>query len=135
MKYLCLVYIDGKKIGALSARELKRLDRDSLNYDDGLKKSGHLIAAEALQPVSAARTVVVRKGKVSITDGPFAETKEHLGGFILVNAPDQDEAIQLAAGVPIGEFGRIEVRPVYDVPDPREKKKSPRKASANRGSP
>lgn len=115
-KFLCLVYFEAKHLMALSRKERVVLDRDSLAYDTQLKDGGHFIAAEALQSPHKARTVSVRKGKMAVTDGPFAETKEQLGGFILVNARTMAQAVKLAAGIPIAKFGRIEVRPIYHIP-------------------
>ncbi len=108
MKYLCLVY--GEE-GAL--RECP--DADCVAFDRGLRSSGHCIASEALEPVSTATTVRVRTGRVSITDGPFAETKEQLAGFYLVEARDLNEAISLAAKIPPAKAGSIEVRPVRPI--------------------
>lgn len=116
MKYLCLVYFEGRKLAALNEQERVTLDRDSLAYDQWLQDHGHFVAAEALQPVSAAKTVAVRESKTLVTDGPFAETKEVLGGFILVDAADMDTAVRLAAGIPLAKLGRIEVRPIYNIP-------------------
>ncbi len=115
MKYLCAVYFEQKTWDALSDSENAAVIRDSLAYDEELRRSGHYIASNALQPVSAATTVRVRGGKVSTTDGPFAETKEHLGGFILVNARDLNEALQIAAKIPMARVGSIEVRPVLEL--------------------
>ncbi len=84
-------------------------------YDDALRKAGHLVVAHALQPVEAATTVRVRNGKLSTTDGPFAETKEQLGGFILIEARDLNEAIQVAAKIPLARRGSIEVRPIREI--------------------
>jgi hypothetical protein len=112
MKYLCMVFLDEKKLNALSASELQALDNESLAYDDTLRKRGHFIAAEALESVHAATTVRLRGGKVSVTDGPFAETNEQIGGFILMEAKDLNEAIQLASKVPVIRLGGIEVRPI-----------------------
>ena len=116
MKYLCQVWLDGARIDALAASEKEALDRDSLAYDRSLEKNGHFIAAEALQSPSTAVTVRVRDGKASSTDGPFIETKEHLGGFILIEARDMDEAVRLAGGIPLArmELASIEVRPIYE---------------------
>ena len=114
MKYLCLVYFESSKLAALSPDEKRALDRDSLAYDKELERSGHFITADALQSVEQAATVRVRDGKMSVTDGPFAETKEQLGGFILVDARDMNEAIRLAAGIPLARLGSIEVRPIYE---------------------
>ena len=83
-------------------------------YDKELEKSGHYIVAEALQSVQTATTVRVRNGKASITDGPFSETKEVLGGFILIQARDLNEALQVAAKIPLARYGSVEVRPVME---------------------
>jgi hypothetical protein len=115
MKYLCLVFLDENKLSALSESDLQALDDDSLEYDDVLRKRGHFIAAHALESVHAATTVRLRGGKVSITDGPFAETNEQIGGFILIEAQDLNEAIQLASQIPVARIGGIEVRPVKEL--------------------
>jgi hypothetical protein len=112
MHYVGLVYVEERSFDEMSEIELKRLQNDSLDYDDDLRKRGHLIHAAALQPVTAATTIRVRNGKVSATDGPFAETKEHLGGFILIEARDLNEAIQLVTMSPMARVGSIEVRPI-----------------------
>jgi hypothetical protein len=108
MKYLCLVYMDEKTLDAVP-------DSDCLAYGESLRKSGRYVAAEALQPVHTATTVRVRGGKMSITDGPFAETKEQLAGFYLIDANDLDEAVQLAAKIPPARVGSIEVRPIREL--------------------
>jgi hypothetical protein len=115
MKYLCMVIIDEKKLKALSKSDSQALDDISLAYDDTLRKSGHFLAAQALESVSAAATLRLQNGKVSVTDGPFAETKEQVGGFILIEAKDLNEAIQLAAGIPALHLGAVEVRPVKEL--------------------
>jgi hypothetical protein len=112
MKYLCLVYNEEKKLNAMSKSELDALIHEHLAYDEMLQKSGHFIVAEALQPIQAATTVRVRTGKVSIIDGPIAETKEQLGGFFLINARDLNDAIQVASKIPSARLGGIEVRPI-----------------------
>src|SRR5436190_16084732 len=104
MKYLCLVYLDEKELHAVPDRECKACG-------DDLRESGYLVAAEALQGVQTATTVRVRNGKVSVTDGPFAETKEQLAGFYLIDAGDLNEAIKLASKIPPARVGSIEVRP------------------------
>jgi len=114
MKYLCMAYEEESKLNALSQSEWSALRAETLSYVDELRKSGYLIAAEPLQSVRTAATVRVRGGKVSITDGPFAETKETLGGFFLINARDLNEAIQVAAKWPSARLGSIEVRPIED---------------------
>ena len=111
MKYLCLVYLAPHVLSTLSSDERAALDRDSLAYDVDLKKRGHLIAAAALQPVSTATTVRKRGGAISMTDGPFAETREVLGGFIFIEARDLNEALRIAGDIPIAKYGAIEVRP------------------------
>jgi len=108
MKYLCLVYLDEKKLHEVP-------DTECLAFSDGLKASGHRIAAEALQSVHTATTVRVRNGKVSMTDGPFAETKEQLAGFYLIDAKDLDQAVHLASKIPPARVGSIEVRPVREL--------------------
>ena len=105
MKYLCLVYGEEKAIQSMD-------DKRCAAYHDGVRESGHCVSAEALHPVASATTVRVRNGKVSVTDGPFAETKECLAGFYLLEARDLNEAIQLASRIPPAEIGSIEVRPV-----------------------
>ena len=108
MKYLCLVYLEQDKLRAVP-------DRECADCGAGFRQSGLLVAAEALQPVDTATTVRVRNGKVSITDGPFAETKEQLAGFYLIDAADLNEALQLAAKIPPAREGSIEVRPVREL--------------------
>jgi len=112
MKYLCLVYLDETKLDALSRSEAAALTDESIEYDDVLRQSNHLIIAHALKPTKSARTVRVRGGRVLKTDGPFAETKEQLIGFLLINAADMDDAVAVAAKVPLARMGSIEVRPI-----------------------
>ena len=114
MKYLCLIYTDEKAMYARSPAELEAIAAECVGYDDKLKAQGQFIACERLHPVSTAATVRLRDGKVSVTDGPFAETKEQLAGFYLIEANDQDEAIRLAAKIPPGRLGCVEVRPVWE---------------------
>jgi len=122
MKYLCMVIVDEKKLNAMSDSELQALDDESLAFDDTLRKRGHLLAAQALESVHSATTVRVRSGKVSITDGPFAETNEQIGGFILIEAKDLNEAIQLAAKIPPIRLGGVEVRPIKELTSSKPKK-------------
>ena len=112
MKYLCLVYSEEDKLHSLPESPK---DAECLAYDEKVKASGHRLAGEALQPVRTATTVRVRNGKTSVTDGPFAETKEQLAGFWLSEARDLDEAIQVAAGIPAARVGSIEVRPLRQL--------------------
>jgi hypothetical protein len=113
MKYLCQVWFEGAKLEAMSKEEKEKLDRDSFAYDEQLVESGHMIVAEALQSPRSAVTVRMRDGEISTTDGPYAETKEQLGGFILINAKDLNEAIRIAGGIPLAKMGSIEVRPIH----------------------
>src|SRR5688572_29480353 len=115
MKYLCLVYYEGVKRDALSESELEALVRETLAYEEELRTSGHFIASDALQPAHTATTLRVRNGRVAMTDGPFAETKEQLGGFFLVEARDLNEAIRVAAKIPPARLGCVEVRPVREI--------------------
>jgi hypothetical protein len=110
-----MVFCDEKKLEALSSAESQALDDESLAYDENLRKGGHLIAAQALESVQAATTVRIRNGKVFVTDGPFAETNEQIGGFILIEARDLNEAIQLASKIPPIRLGGIEVRPIKEL--------------------
>src|SRR5271163_638095 len=115
MKFMCLVYFEEGTLAALSVSDKAGLDRDSLAYDDKLNRGGHYIVSDALAPVRTARTVRVRRGKAMTIDGPFAETKEHLGGFILIDAANIDEAVELATKIPMAQHGSIEVRPVMAI--------------------
>ncbi len=108
MKYLCLVYLDEKRLDELP-------DEECVAYDTGIRKSGHCVASEALESVQTATTVRVRDGKVSITDGPFAETKEQLAGFYMIEAKDLNEAILLASKIPPARVGSVEVRPIRPI--------------------
>ena len=112
MKYICLAYEEENKLNALSKSEWDSLREETLSYLGELRKRGHVVAAEALQSVQTAATVRVRSGKVSMTDGPFAETKEQLGGFFLITARDLNEAVQIASRWPSARLGSIEVRPI-----------------------
>ncbi|MER8807416.1 YciI family protein [Mesorhizobium australicum] len=116
MKYVCLVYGQEKDLHALTAEGAAKLDADSLAYDRSLGQQGKLIIAQALQSVKTSKTVRRRKGKQLITDGPFAETKEQLLGFVMIEAQDLDEALDIASEIPLAEIGTIEVRAIYNVP-------------------
>lgn len=112
MKYLCLVYCDERDLHSLPDSPT---DADCMAYATALADSGRMLAGHALQPVATAATVRVRQGRTTVTDGPFAETKEQLAGFYLVDAHDLNEAIQIAAGIPPARVGSIEVRPVREL--------------------
>lgn len=115
MKYLCMVFLDEKKLRAMSPAESQRLDDESLSYDETLRKSGHFVAAQALESVQDAKTLRLRNDKLSVTDGPFAETNEQIGGFILIEARDLNEAMQLASKIPVIRLGGVEVRPIKEI--------------------
>ncbi len=115
MKFLFMIFHDEKVLDALPAGEMQALVDSALDYDEEIRKSGHYIVSNALQPASTARTLRVQDGKVSVTDGPFAETKEQLGGFFLIEAEDMDEACKVAARFPPARIGIIEVRPVQEL--------------------
>ena len=121
MRYICLVYGTEDSLPvmqnpkATSSAEVNALTRDSMAYNDLLQASGHFIAAHVLQSVRTATTVRVRGGKALVTDGPFAETKEQLLGFILIEARDQDDALEVASKIPLARFGSVEVRSIMDL--------------------
>lgn len=108
MKYVCLVYGEDEPM-----REMP--DADCAAYADSIQQSGHLIVGQALQGVETATTVRVRNGKASVMDGPFAETKEHLAGFYMIEARDLDEAIRIASRIPPARIGSIEIRPAREL--------------------
>jgi hypothetical protein len=114
MKFLGIAYEEESKLNALSADEWQALRGETLDYVDALQRSGRLILAQPLQSATRAATLRVRDGKLSVTDGPFAETKEQIGGFFLFDAASFDEAIEVAAKWPSARLGTIEVRPVEE---------------------
>lgn len=116
MNYVCLVYGEESYIEALGKEGLAELDRRSVAYDKSVEKAGKLVIAQALQSVKTSTTIRKRSGKVVATDGPFAETKEQLLGFVMLDVESLEEALEIAGKIPIAEWGTIEVRAVYDVP-------------------
>jgi len=118
MKYLLLIYENEASTAGLSEAEQGKIFQEYMDYTARIRKNGNYVAGEALQPISAATTVRVKNGKTLTTDGPFAETREQLGGFYMVEAKDLDEAIALAAGIPAVRTGSIEVRPILPTPLP-----------------
>ena len=108
MKYLCLVYLEAAKMRAVP-------DAECMDCGNDMRNKGVLVAAEPLFPVETAKTLRIRNGKTTITDGPFAETKEQLAGFYLVDAPNHEEALKIAAKIPPAREGSIEVRPVREL--------------------
>jgi hypothetical protein len=125
MKYLCLVYLDEKRLDELP-------DEDCVAYDEAIRNSGNCIASEALESVQTATTVRVRNGRLAVTDGPFAETKEQLAGFYMIEAKDLNEAIQVASGIPPARVGCIEVRPVRPIREGVQAKSGRQPASMKR---
>ena len=115
MKYLFLIHFDEKKLEGLPENERRTLYREAYEYYDELVRSGHALAGDPLDSVQTATTVRIKDGKPSITDGPYMETKEQLGGYILIEARDLDEAIALAAKIPPARLGGVEVRPIRDM--------------------
>ncbi len=118
MKYLYLVYYDEKRLGALSRSEYDALLGEALAYREVLRKTGHCSVSDGLQSIQTATTIRIRNGKVSATDGPLAETREQLGGFMLVEARDLNDAIRVASKIPPVRLGCIEVRPIRELKQP-----------------
>src|SRR2546423_11812281 len=112
MKYLCLIYNDEREMGTMPKPDGEKMMAEYYEFTEGIKKSGHYKGGDALQPSTTATTVRVRQGKVSTTDGPFAETKEQLGGFYMIEARGLNDAIQVASRIPGAKRGPAELRPV-----------------------
>ena len=112
MKYMMLIYLDEK---ALSDSEREQCYKESAEYAQQIHASGQYLLAAPLHPTSTATSVRTREGKRLVTDGPFAETREQLGGFFLIDARDLDEAIRIASEIPAGRWGTVEIRPVMEV--------------------
>ena len=113
MKFLCLIYDEEKKWAALPQAEVEAVMSQYRAFTEAIKKSGHYVGGDRLQPTATARTVRIRNGKTSTTDGPFAETKEQLGGYYLINAKDINDAVEVASRIPSARLGSIEVRPLF----------------------
>ena len=114
MKYLCLIYNQEKNLAGFSKEQWASLKAEYFAYTGSIKESGHHLGGSSLQPTGTARTVRVRDGKISATDGPFAETNEQLGGYYLIEARDLNDAIQVASRIPSARMGSIEVRPIME---------------------
>ncbi len=112
MKYLCLIYDDEKKMAGMSKAESDQFMGEYGAFTESVRTSGHYLGGNALQPVSTATSIRVRNGKISTTDGPFAETKEQLGGYYLIEAKDLNDALAVASRIPSARTGTIEVRPI-----------------------
>jgi hypothetical protein len=120
MRYLCMVCYEQKTLDSLTKTEFNELVAESLEYDDELRDGGHYLYSGALQSVVTATTLRIQSGKVAVTDGPFAETKEQVGGFIVIEASDLNEAIRLASTIPPLRLGCIEIRPIQELePHPK----------------
>ena len=129
MRYLCLIYLDEKQLAAMPEPDTSALNARHLAFNDGLLDSGHFIEAEALQPAASSTCVRVRNGKLALTDGPYAETKEMVAGFYLIDARDLNEAVQVASRIPAAPLGTVEVRPCRDLEVdgvPRKPSRKPR---------
>ncbi len=126
MKFMFTIYHDETVLDAMPEKEMQALVDSAIEYAEEIRQSGHYIASDALQPAQTARTLRVRAGKVSTTAGPFAETKEQLGGFFVIEAKDMDEACAVAARFPPARVGVIEVRPVEELQHSRDRRGLPR---------
>ena len=115
MKFLFMIFHDEHILDSMPEGEMQTLVDSALGYDDEIRRSGHYIVSNALQRARTAHTIRVRGGKATVTDGPFVETKEQLGGFFLIEAKDIDEACEVASRFPPARLGTIEVRPVQEL--------------------
>jgi hypothetical protein len=115
MRYLCLIYLDEQELAMMPQAQINALNARHLELNDDLLTRGHFIEAEALETVSATTCIRVRQGKTVVIDGPFAETKEQVAGFYLIEARDLDEAIHIAGAIPSAQFGTVEIRPCRDL--------------------
>ena len=116
MRYLCLIYSNESMWQKADKSDLDTMMSEYREFGDSIKKSGHYVGGNRLQPTSAATSIRIRNGKISTTDGPFAETKEQLGGFYMIEARDLNDAIQVASRIPGAKVGTIEVRPITPTP-------------------
>lgn len=114
MRYACLIYDNETEMNAVMQKDGDKVMGEYFAFTEDIQKSGHYHAGEALQPVATATTLRIRNGKLQTTDGPFAETKEQLGGLYFIDAKDLNEAIQIASRIPSCRYGCVEVRPVID---------------------
>jgi hypothetical protein len=115
MRYLCLIHLDGRELDAMPPAELSALNAAHLDLNDDLRRAGHFLVAEALDAGQPGSCVQVRKGKQIVTDGPFAETKETIAGFYVIEARDMQEATEIAARIPAARLGTVEVRPARQL--------------------
>jgi hypothetical protein len=120
MKYAWLIYGDGNEVDPVSDEEMDVVVADSVTYHEELHRKGHFVFAKPLEPANTATTIRRKDGKLSMTDGPFAETKEQLGGIVIIEARDLNEAIRLASEHPATRWDTIEVRALQEMPVPGE---------------
>ena len=118
MRYLCLIYEDEKAWQGMSEAEMQKGMAEYNAFTENIKKNGNYVGGEALQPTTTARSVRVRNGKISTTDGPYVETKEQLGGYYLITAKDLNDAVQVASRIPGARHGTVEVRPIMEFNQP-----------------
>ena len=121
MKFMLLIYNDAELLDALPEGQVDAMMRNCFEHADGLQRSGHLIQSQMLEEPRTARSVRIRKGRATTTDGPFTEAKEVLGGFNLIEASDMDEAVRIASAFPWAQTGCVEIRPVRDLANVRER--------------
>ena len=120
MRYLCMIFVTEAQMATIPPAEMAAFVNEHLDYDDRLRASGRFVESEGLEAASTAAVVRVRDGRLSVTDGPFIETNEQLGGFYLVEAASEEEAVRLAAGIPSSRVGGIELWPVFEHVRPPE---------------
>ncbi len=118
MRYLCLIYEDEKAWQKMSEADMQKGMAEYNAFTESIKKNGNYIGGEALQPTDTAKSVRVRAGKISTTDGPYVETKEQLGGYYLIKAKDLNDAVQVASRIPGAKHGTVEVRPIMEFDRP-----------------
>jgi hypothetical protein len=125
MKFMFMIYHDETVLDAIPEKDMQALVDSAIEYAEEIRRSGHYVASDALQRTGTARTIRVRAGKASTTVGPFAETKEQLGGFFVIEAKDMDEACAVAARFPPARVGVVEVRPVQELKHSRDRRGLP----------
>ena len=135
MKFMLLIYIDGTVHDALPQTEADAMMRECLAHADELRQEGHLIESQMLEDAATAKSLRIRNGRPKVTDGPFSEVKEVLGGFNLIEARDMDEAIRIAALFPWSRTGCVEIRPVRDIGAVRHRVGAPSPAAAGGSAP
>jgi hypothetical protein len=115
MRYVCLIYFDEQELNAIPPKEMSDLNASHWDFNDALRATGNFVSAEALEPPRASKTIRVRDGRTTVTDGPFTEAKEMIAGFYLIEAADMNEALEIAARIPSAPRSTIEVRPARQL--------------------